>query len=259
MESLPLNAPLRPSRLIPLLLAAPALALLLVGLAGPLLFLLRVSLYEPAHGRGFYLPGTWTLHNYGELLGDYDFRNILGFTTVFGLGVTVLTLLLAYPLALFIDGLPPRRKALALAAVLLPKLASVLAVVNGLQILLSNSGPVNGRAAGTACGGRAGDALSKSAGSGGRRGLPGAALRSSDPGWGAGPNRSDAEGGSARPGSDALAGLPDSDLALVAARVGGRRGVDADLGRWERSSALRCSAARRKPRWPWRSSGRRWN
>jgi ABC-type spermidine/putrescine transport system permease subunit I len=133
-----------PSRRIPLLLATPALVLLLVGLAGPLLLLLRVSLYEPAHGRGFYVPATWTLHNYDELLGDNHFRNILGFTMAFGLGVTALTLLLGYPLALFIDGLPPRRKALALAAVLLPKLASVLAVVNGLQIMLSNSGPVNG-------------------------------------------------------------------------------------------------------------------
>ena len=38
---------------------------------------------------------------------------------------------------------PPRRKALALAAVLLPKLASVLVIVYGLQLVLSGTGPVN--------------------------------------------------------------------------------------------------------------------
>ena len=47
-------------RLAPLLLSGPALALLGLLLAGPLLLLVRLSLCEPAHGRGFYTPGTWT-------------------------------------------------------------------------------------------------------------------------------------------------------------------------------------------------------
>jgi len=60
-----------------------------------------------------------------------------------GLAVTLLTLLIAYPLSLFICRLPPRRKALALTAVALPKLANVLVIIYGLELLLGNSGPIN--------------------------------------------------------------------------------------------------------------------
>jgi ABC-type spermidine/putrescine transport system permease subunit I len=111
-----------------LLLLAPAVLLLTVFLLGPLLLLVRVSLFLPATGRGFSQPGTWTAGTYADLLA---------------LGVTLLVLLLAYPLALFLHRLPPRPKTVGLAAVVLPKLASVLVTVYGLQALLSGDGPVN--------------------------------------------------------------------------------------------------------------------
>jgi ABC-type spermidine/putrescine transport system permease subunit I len=126
-----------------LLLAAPAGLLLAVFCAGPLLLLLRVSLFAPAGSRGFYQPGTWTADNYAGLFADRTFREVLTFTLLFALGVTLLVLLIAYLLALFIHGLPPRQKALALAAVVLPKLASMLVAVCGLQALLSGAGPLN--------------------------------------------------------------------------------------------------------------------
>jgi ABC-type spermidine/putrescine transport system permease subunit I len=126
-----------------LALASPALLLLTVFLAGPLVLLVRVSLFAPAAGIGFYQPGTWTAGNFADLAGDPYFREVLGFTLLLALGVTLLVLLIAYPLALFIHALPPRRKAVALGAVLLPKLASVLVGVYGLQALLSGTGPVN--------------------------------------------------------------------------------------------------------------------
>jgi ABC-type spermidine/putrescine transport system permease subunit I len=130
-------------RLRPLLLAAPALALLLVFFLVPLLLLLRVSLYEPPQGGRFYRPGTWTLHGYLWAAADTYTRDVLVFTVLLGLGVAAVTLLAGYPLALFIHGLRPRAKALALAAVVLPKLASVLVVLYGLELMLSNTGPVN--------------------------------------------------------------------------------------------------------------------
>ena len=130
-------------RLTALVLSAPALLLLLVFFAGPFLFLLRLSFYAPAAGRGFYQPGTWTTANYGDLLADPYFRQVILFTLLLGLGVTALVLLLALPLSLFIHALPPRQKTLALAAVVLPKLASMLVVVYGLQAMLSSSGIVN--------------------------------------------------------------------------------------------------------------------
>jgi ABC-type spermidine/putrescine transport system permease subunit I len=127
----------------PLLLSAPAVVLLLVFLVGPLLLLLRVSLNEPPSGVGFYQPGTWTLGVYRELAGERYFREILWFTVVLGIGVAALTVLIAYPLALYVHSLPPRGRAVALAAVVLPKLASVLVVVYGLELLLGGEGPVN--------------------------------------------------------------------------------------------------------------------
>jgi ABC-type spermidine/putrescine transport system permease subunit I len=124
--------------------AAPAALLLLLFLAGPLVLLLRVSFFAEAGGAGFYRPGSWSADSYRALLGDGYFRSVWSFTVLLGAGVAALALLLAYPLALFIRSLPPRAKALALAAVVLPKLASVLVVVYGLKVLLGSSGPVNG-------------------------------------------------------------------------------------------------------------------
>lgn len=125
------------------LLAAPAVVLLLVFLIGPLGLLTRVSLYEPASGRGFYEPNTWSLRSYQELLADRTTRAIALFTTTAGLGITILTLLLAYPLAYFVHTLPPRQKAIALTAVLVPKLCNVLVLAYGLQLVLSSAGPIS--------------------------------------------------------------------------------------------------------------------
>jgi ABC-type spermidine/putrescine transport system permease subunit I len=135
----------------PYLLAAPAAALLLLFFLAPMLLLARVSLYEGGGrsgfgigGGGFYTPGTWTLQAYRTLLGEDYFREVLTFTVLLGVGVAGVTLAIAYPLSLFIHRLPPRAKALALTAVVLPKLANVLVLVYGLELLLGNSGPVNG-------------------------------------------------------------------------------------------------------------------
>jgi ABC-type spermidine/putrescine transport system permease subunit I len=139
----PMCAPGRRGEVARLLLVAPAALLLAVFFAGPLLLLLRVSLFAPAGGRGFYQPGTWTAGNYAGLAADPYFREVFTFTLLLAAGVTVLVLSIAYLLALFIHGLPPRPRALALGAVVLPKLASMLVVVFGLQALLSGTGPVS--------------------------------------------------------------------------------------------------------------------
>lgn len=136
--------------LLPLLLIAPALILLICFFIAPMILLGRVSLYEGGGksgfgigGGGFYTPGTWTLDAYLTLLQDQYFWQVLTFTVLLGVGMTVVTLLLAYPLALFIQGLTPRWKAIALVAVVLPKLANPLVIIYGIQLLLSNSGPIN--------------------------------------------------------------------------------------------------------------------
>ncbi len=130
------------NRFHPYLLSAPAAALLVGLLLGPLVLLLRVSLYEPASGRGFFTPGTWTLENFATVLDRYGVR-LLAFTTAFGIGVAAVSVSVGYPLAMFIRSLSETARRVAVAGVLLPKLASVLVVVFGLQQLLSAAGPVS--------------------------------------------------------------------------------------------------------------------
>jgi ABC-type spermidine/putrescine transport system permease subunit I len=140
-----------PSRSRPYLLAAPAVVLLLGFLVAPMLQLVRVSLYDGGGrsgfgigGGGFYKPNTWTLKAYQTLLGETYFREVWTFTVLLGVGVAGVTLAIAYPLSLFIHRLPPKAKTLALTAVVLPKLANVLVLIYGLELLLGNAGPVNG-------------------------------------------------------------------------------------------------------------------
>jgi ABC-type spermidine/putrescine transport system permease subunit I len=129
-------------RLTPYLLSAPAAALLAGLLVSPLVLLVRVSLYEPAHGRGFFTPDTWTTSNFTAVTDAHGLR-LLGFTVLFGVGVAALTILLGYPLALFVRSLPPRARVAAVGLILLAKLANVLAILFGLLHLLGATGPVN--------------------------------------------------------------------------------------------------------------------
>lgn len=126
-----------------MLLATPA-ALLVAGFfLAPMVMLGRVSLFESAGRAGFYRPGTWTGAAYADLLTDSYFYELLAYTLELGLSTAVLCILLGFPLALLIARLPPRAKALALGAVILPKVANQLVIVYGLELLLSSIGPVN--------------------------------------------------------------------------------------------------------------------
>jgi ABC-type spermidine/putrescine transport system permease subunit I len=140
--------PIRLAR--PYLLAAPAFLLLVLFFLGPLVLLVRVSLYAGGGRSGFgigsggtYQPGTWTLQTYSTLLGETYFRQITCFTLFLGVTVTLITLAIAYPLALFVHRLGRRWKTVALLAIVLPKISNVLVVVYGLELILSNAGPVN--------------------------------------------------------------------------------------------------------------------
>jgi ABC-type spermidine/putrescine transport system permease subunit I len=150
MKVKPMKFKLSSGRLSFLLLITPALLLLLCFFVAPMVILGRVSLYAGGShsgfgigGGGFYQPGTWTLDAYWTLFQDQYFWQVWSFSILLGLGTTGVTLLLAYPLSLFIQSLTIRWKAIALIAIVLPKLANPLVIIYGIQLLLSNSGPVN--------------------------------------------------------------------------------------------------------------------
>jgi ABC-type spermidine/putrescine transport system permease subunit I len=125
----------------PWLLSAPAVGLWVALFLVPLALLVRVSLYES--GDALYRPGTLTAAAYAELVGEPFGRGVVAFTVGLGVGVAALSVLIGYPLAFYIHTLPPRRRLLALAAVVLPKLANVFVVLYGVNLLLGNAGPVN--------------------------------------------------------------------------------------------------------------------
>jgi ABC-type spermidine/putrescine transport system permease subunit I len=147
------------SRLAPYslyLLAAPLLILLTFFFFLPLLWLFRVSLYESRgasgfgiggaagqQGGGYYVEGTWTLDNYVRFFTDDYFLSILWFTVWYALLVTMVTMLLAYPMAYYIYKAGPRLKAALLILVILPKLSNMLVLVYGLQLLMANDGLLN--------------------------------------------------------------------------------------------------------------------
>ena len=137
-------------------LLAPLLVMLIGFFAGPLLWLFRVSLYQSRgasgfgiggakgqEGGGYYVEGTWTLENYVKFFTDDYFQSILLFTVEFAILVTLVTMLLAYPMAYYIYKAGPRLKVALLILVILPKLSNMLVLVYGLQILLANNGLVN--------------------------------------------------------------------------------------------------------------------
>ena len=137
-------------------LLAPLLVMLIGFFALPLLWLFRVSLYESRgasgfgiggakgqEGGGYYVEGTWTLDNYIKFFTDDYFQAILLFTFEFAVLVTVVTMLLAYPMAYYIYKAGPRLKVVLLILVILPKLSNMLVLVYGLQIMLANNGIVN--------------------------------------------------------------------------------------------------------------------
>lgn len=127
----------------------PGLAFLAVFFALPLLVLLRVSLYQGGGrsgfgiGGGFYTPGTWSLDAYRGLFEDAYFIDVLRFTIAFGLQAALCAVLIGFVLALLISRLQGWKRLLALAAIFLPKLANVLVMVYGLQLLLGDHGAVN--------------------------------------------------------------------------------------------------------------------
>jgi ABC-type spermidine/putrescine transport system permease subunit I len=126
-------------------LLAPGGVFLLLFFALPLLLLLRVSLYAGGSRSGFgigalYQADTWSLQAYRGLFSDDYFVELLTFTLKFGAQVALISVLLGLALALLIQRLRPGLRAWALGAVFLPKLASVLVVIYGLELLLGSQG-----------------------------------------------------------------------------------------------------------------------
>ncbi|ASC68236.1 ABC transporter permease [Achromobacter denitrificans] len=123
------------------LLASPLLLVLLLAFVGPALFMLPLSLreYVPGSGMG---PG-YTLANYTRLATDPFYREVILRSLGLGLSVTVLCLLLGYPLAWVIAHARPRLKLALTLLVIFPMLLNLVVRSFGWIALLSNRGLLN--------------------------------------------------------------------------------------------------------------------
>jgi putative spermidine/putrescine transport system permease protein len=117
-----------------LMLAAPALIVLIFLYAAPLGHLLAGSFFNPA---GF------TLGAYEEVLGDAYGLSLIWNSLRLGLITTGLTLILGYPAAFGLAMSRGRLRSLFLAALFLPLAASVIAKAFAWTILLRSHGVVN--------------------------------------------------------------------------------------------------------------------
>lgn len=119
---------------------APALplALFFVGAyAIPVVILVVASLYTGLRG------GTLTLANYTGFLADGFHLSILADTLWLGLQVTVVTLVIAYPLGLVFMRAGPRLRALILLLVLLPLLTNTVVRTFAWMAILGRDGVIN--------------------------------------------------------------------------------------------------------------------
>ncbi len=129
-------------------LLTPSLILMGGFFVTPLLWLVRVSLYDrpgsaSKGGSRFYDPDTLTFKQYGELWSDSFYGQVFLATVIQALVITLVVMMLAYPCAVIIHRMGARLKSGALLLVMLPKLTNLLVLTYGLLVLFSNSGVIN--------------------------------------------------------------------------------------------------------------------
>jgi len=121
-------------------LSAPLSLLLLLVFLVPLALLFPISLQpfqDGAAGSGL------TLGNYSELVTDSFLRSVVVETLLLGLVVTLVCLVLGYPLAYYIVQATPRMRLALTLLVIFPMLLNVVVRSFGWIALLANRGLVN--------------------------------------------------------------------------------------------------------------------
>ena len=96
--------------------------------------------YEPG-GRG--ILETWELTHYTAFLSDPFFLNVLWRSLVISAAVTLVCIILAFPLAYWLSRLRGTARAILYLAVLIPLLTSAVVRTFGWMILLANNGFLN--------------------------------------------------------------------------------------------------------------------
>ncbi|MFJ2556336.1 MULTISPECIES: ABC transporter permease [unclassified Streptomyces] len=124
-----------------LALLLPGLLALLLTYALPLVWVVRMSFNESMDGG--LIRQTFSLATFGEVLSSSHYWNVIGQTIELGALVTVFTLVVSYPVALFLSRTTSRWRSLLVALAIAPLLISSVARTFGWMAILGSQGVVN--------------------------------------------------------------------------------------------------------------------
>lgn len=133
------NAPRRQLAWIYLIL--PAMFVLVVLFLVPLVSLFWSSIHQYVPGKGITDIITWGY--YTKFLSDIYYIGILAKTILLGVGVTLATLLLGYPLAYFIARTESPHKGIYFALIIFPLFLNIVVRSFAWIVILANRGLVN--------------------------------------------------------------------------------------------------------------------
>lgn len=132
----------RSARRVAAMLLLPGLLALVLTFVAPLVWLVRMSLNRgEAAGR---IVNTVTPHSYMTAVTDGFYWKVIWNTIELGLLVTVLTLLVSYPVALFLTRTTSRGRGMLVALAIAPLLTSAVVRTYGWMVILNDQGVVNG-------------------------------------------------------------------------------------------------------------------
>src|SRR4051812_12034569 len=120
-------------------LLAPTLVLMGLALAAPLALMVLTSLKDQS---GLSFAASWTLDQYGAVLGRAGYRSLFLRSVAISAVVTLVTVALAYPMAYFV-AFRARRKFFWLVALTIPFWTSYLLRVFAWKIILGFNGVIN--------------------------------------------------------------------------------------------------------------------
>lgn len=121
-----------------LLMVAPMIALHAVAFAWPIANLILLSIRETGPG-GVILPG-WSLQSWSGVLRDPYYLEMLVRSIVLSLVITLVTLALSYPIALFLHRVSDRWRPLFLVMCISPLLLSAVVRTYGWLVILGDRG-----------------------------------------------------------------------------------------------------------------------
>jgi len=124
------------------LLLAPAMVALLIFVVMPLLWVARTSFNQGVDGA--YMVSALTMDNYARFLGSpWYLINTLWFSIRIAIIATAISVLLGYPVALYIAGTRGLQKSILMTMVLAPLLIGLVTLVYGWIVIFRGGGLLN--------------------------------------------------------------------------------------------------------------------